>query len=135
MTELLSGRCLCGAVRYRCGPPLYPPTLCHCESCRRASGAHAVAWFTVAEGSFSYVAAAPREFVSSPGVRRAFCAACGTPLTYRHAQRAPEVDVTLCSLEAPESLAPADHTWMQDALHWDHPADGLPQYGATRRTG
>jgi hypothetical protein len=26
----LGGHCYCGAVRYRCGAPLYPATLCHC---------------------------------------------------------------------------------------------------------
>jgi hypothetical protein len=133
VAEVLSGRCLCGAIRYQCGPPLSPPTLCHCESCRRASGAHAVGWLTVQAAHFSYSAGAPREFASTPAVRRSFCAACGTPLTYRHARRAGEVDVTLCSLETAVQLAPVDHVWMQDALAWDRPADGLLQHRASRR--
>ena len=132
MTEMLAGRCLCGAIRYQCGPPLYPPTLCHCESCRRAAGAHAVGWLTVRSTELQYTAAAPREFASSPGVHRAFCDRCGTPLTYRNARRPGEIDVTVCSLEQPERVAPADHIWMQDAPSWDRPADGLPQYSAGR---
>jgi hypothetical protein len=133
VAEPLTGRCLCGAIRYQCGPPLYPPTLCHCESCRRAAGAHAVGWITVAAASLSFGATAPREYASSPEVRRSFCPACGTPLSYRHARRAGEIDVTLCSLDLPAPFAPVDHIWMRDALPWDRPADGLPQYGATRR--
>ncbi|HLB96956.1 MAG TPA: GFA family protein, partial [Acetobacteraceae bacterium] len=68
MSEILTGRCLCGAIRYRCGPLLYPPTLCHCESCRRASGAHAVAWLTIRTVDLAFTGAAACEFASSPGV-------------------------------------------------------------------
>ena len=133
MTETLAGRCLCGAIHYQCGAPLYPPTLCHCESCRRAAGAHAVGWITVSAASLKFSAGVPREYVSSPEVHREFCAACGTPLTYRHERRAGEVDITLCSLDSPARFAPADHIWMGDALAWDRPGDGLPQHQATRR--
>jgi hypothetical protein len=130
--QSLTGRCLCGAVRYRCGAPLYPATLCHCESCRRAAGAHAVAWLTVRSGGLVYTAAAPVEFRSSPGVHRSFCGHCGTPLTYRRQERAGEIDVTLASLDRPDAVAPVDHIWMEDALPWDRPGDGLPQYPTTR---
>jgi hypothetical protein len=129
MTETpLTGRCLCGAVRYRAGAPLYPPTLCHCESCRRAAGAHVVAWLTVRADSFAYTATAPLRYASSPGVLREFCGRCGTPLTYRAARRADEVDIGLATLDAAARFAPADHIWMEDALPWDRPGDGLPQY-------
>jgi hypothetical protein len=133
MEQLLTGRCFCKAVRYRCGPLLYPPTLCHCESCRRVAGAHAVGWLTVRRGDLTWVGPAPREFESTPGVHRAFCAQCGTPLTYRNATRPEEIDVTICSLEQPERAAPVDHIWMQDAPPWDRPADGLPQHAASRK--
>jgi len=128
----LTGRCLCGAIHYQSGSPLYPLTLCHCESCRRASAAHAVGWFTVKSGELAFSGGPPTEFESSPGVRRAFCGRCGTPLTYRNTQRPGEIDVTICSLDDPERAPPADHTWMQDASSWDLPQDGLPQYPAGR---
>lgn len=125
---MLTGRCLCGAVRYRAGAMLYPPTFCHCESCRRAAGAHLVAWLTVRVDTFEYTAAAPVGYPSSAGVRREFCGRCGTPLTYRSSQRAAEVDIGVATLDAPGAAVPADHIWMEDALPWDRPADGLPQH-------
>ena len=130
-----TGRCLCGAIRYRCGPLLYPPTLCHCESCRRAAGAHVVGWLTVSHAQFVCEPAAPQEYESSPGVWRGFCSHCGTPLTYRNAKRAGELDVTICSLDEPGQVVPTDHIWMQDAPGWDRPQDGLPQYPAGRGRG
>ena len=39
--EPFAGGCLCGTVRYQAHSLLYPATLCHCTSCRRAAGAHA----------------------------------------------------------------------------------------------
>lgn len=129
---MLAGRCLCGTIRYQCGPLLCPPTLCHCESCRRASGAHAVGWLTVKFRDLTYAGALPREFESSPGVHRSFCGRCGTPLTYRSSRRPEEIDVTICSLDEPDKVIPADHLWMQDAPPWDRPADGLPQHSGGR---
>jgi hypothetical protein len=133
MEQSLQGRCLCKAVRYTCGPLLYPPTLCHCESCRRAAGAHAVGWLTVRRNDLRWAGAAAQEFESSPGVHRAFCGRCGTPLTYRTAARPAEIDVTIGSLEQPERAAPVDHIWMQDAPPWDRPGDGLPRHDAGRK--
>jgi hypothetical protein len=124
----LTGRCLCGAVRYRCGPRLYPPTLCHCESCRRAAGAHVVGWITVRESSAAFTAGEPQRFASSRGVERTFCGTCGTPLTYRSERRAGELDFTIGSLDSPGAAVPVDHIWMMDAPPWDRPDDGLPQY-------
>jgi hypothetical protein len=130
--EILTGRCLCGAIQYRCGPMLYPPTLCHCESCRRASGAHAVGWLTVKAADLVYTGARPREYASSPGVLRTFCGQCGTPLTYSSVGRPMEVDITISTLDQPSLAAPDSHIWMQDAVSWDVPADGLPCYSRTR---
>jgi hypothetical protein len=133
MTEIrLTGRCFCGAVRYRCAAPLYPATVCHCESCRRVAGSHAVAWLTVSAGSFVHLAADPAQFSSSLHVHRSFCRDCGTPLTYRHAARSGEIDVMLATLDRAAEFAPVDHIWMEDALPWDRPRDGLPQYPKTR---
>ena len=132
MSAATTGRCLCGEIRYECGPPLYPPTLCHCESCRRASGAHALGWLTVATGDLRYTRGRPVEFESSPGRHRAFCGRCGSPLTYRSEARSGEVDVTLGTLDDPGRMGPVDHLWMEDAPGWDQPGDGLPRYPRTR---
>jgi hypothetical protein len=132
--KLLTGHCFCGAVRYQCGTPLYPPTLCHCESCRRAAGAHAVAWLTVRSESLVLLMGRPLEYCSSTGVFRSFCGHCGTPLTYRRDGRPGEIDITVASLDQPSSITPVDHIWMEDALPWDRPGDGLPQYPTTRQS-
>lgn len=132
-TRVLTGGCLCGAVRYECAPPVPAATLCHCTSCRRGSGAHAVAWMTVKRSQLRLLAAEPAEFASSAQVRRGFCPRCGTSLTYSHGSSSDTVDVTVASLDEPGRVAPVDHTWMSDAVAWDRPADGLAQHPRTRQ--
>jgi hypothetical protein len=128
----LRGRCLCGAVHYESGPPVSRAAFCHCESCRRASGAHIVAWTTVRRDGYTITRGMPREFGSSPPVRRTFCGDCGTPLTYSHTEAPDTVDVTIATVDDPGAIAPIDHLWMEDAVAWDRPCDGLPQYRTTR---
>jgi len=63
---------------------------------------------------------------------RSFCQECGTALTYWNEEWPDDIDVTIGSLDAPDALPPADHTWMSDAVPWDKPADGLPQFRRSR---
>ena len=126
--RILHGGCLCRAVRYECSGPIESVALCHCESCRRSCGAHVVAWFTVRTDGFRLSHGTAREFASSPPVRRTFCAQCGSPLTYRHRDRADCIDVTVATLEDPSALAPQYHVWVADALRWERSCDELPRY-------
>jgi len=130
--DILTGRCLCGSVRYQTAGPVSPPAFCHCESCRRAAGAHVVAWMTVDRQRLRWSGNEPRWHASSPGVVRGFCATCGTPLTYRHDSYGERIDVTIATLDDPARCAPVDHIWMADAVAWDRPTDGLPQYPGLR---
>lgn len=130
----LTGSCLCGSVRYESAAPVSEATFCHCRSCRRTTGANAVPWTTVALAGFRWTGSLPpAQFTSSPGVTRSFCPHCGTPLAYFNDSSPTTLDLTLGSLDDAEQVAPADHTWMDDALRWDRPADGLPAHRRTRR--
>jgi hypothetical protein len=131
MTDVFTGRCLCGAVSYQCGAPVMPPCFCHCESCRRASGSHVVAWATVARETF-LISGSLRTYASSPPVLRQFCEQCGTPMTYWNEGSPETIDITIATLDTPEALEPVDHIWMEDAVSWDEPNDGRPQYGRSR---
>jgi hypothetical protein len=127
-----TGRCFCGAVAFSAGPRLCDPTSCHCTSCRRASGAHALGWVTVAAAQFEFVQGQPRTYHSSREVTRTFCGTCGSPLTYQHCRRSEVIDITIGVLDSPGDFAPIDHIWMEDAIGWDRPGDGLPQWPQRR---
>ena len=131
----LTGGCFCGAVRYQVDGEISNRTTCHCRTCRRVSGAPAVSWFTVGIGAFQLLSGLPAELHSSAQVTRTFCAACGTALTYRSDDAPQEVDVTICSLDQPEAMAPDDHTQASYRLPWNVICDGLPQYARSRAEG
>jgi len=122
-----SGGCLCGAVRYEVSGAARHLCYCHCESCRRASGAAAVPWGTFDRHSFRVTRGTLAEFRSSEPVRRGYCPGCGSCLTYRHATRPAEIDVTLATLDEAAQLAPQMHVWVADKLPWARIDDGLPQ--------
>jgi hypothetical protein len=122
------GRCLCRSVRYEAHGAWRNLCHCHCESCRRAAGAPFVSWGTIDRDKFAVVHGALSIVRSSQDVERGFCGACGTTLTYAHARRDREIDVTLASLEDPSLVTPQAHIWVRDKLPWIEITDGLPQY-------
>jgi len=130
---ILTGGCLCGDIRYRARRPISEGALCHCASCRRASGAPAVAWFTVRTEDLEFDRGAPVEYRSSEHVIRQFCGRCGTPLTYLHEQHPEYVDITTATLDDPESMPPGDHIWTSHRLRWMETLDQLPDYPRTRK--
>jgi hypothetical protein len=129
---MLKGGCLCGHVRYEVQGTPFHSTICHCVDCRRCAAAPFVAWFSVKRADFRVVHGKPRPFASSPPVVRTFCADCGTPLTYRHDGFPDEIDVSTCSLDLPDQVPPADHTWTSQKLPWIVIPDSMPQHARSR---
>ncbi len=119
------GSCRCGRVRYAIGTPIAPATMCHCRSCQKIAGAHAVAWLTVPLETWEILCGSTNAFRSAEHVERQFCSQCGSPLTYWSASSPVTIDITVATLDHPDEYPPEDHIWMEDALSWDHPNDGL----------
>lgn len=132
---MLSGGCCCGAIRYETAGRVFHATLCHCPTCRRCAGAPAVAWFSVPLTEFAIISGSLAHYRSSLHVERGFCAECGTQLTYQHDGFPHEIDITLCSLDDPESTRPDDHTYVHYRLSWMVSGDGLPQFPRSRAEG
>lgn len=127
MTPPFTGRCLCGAVTYRCTAlPLWQ-LHCHCESCRRATASPFTSFLGVADGSWEWTGATPATFASSPGVRRDFCARCGSQMAYRSDRFPGECHFHAATLDRPQDYAPTGHVHSAEALPWVHLADGLPR--------
>jgi hypothetical protein len=61
-----------------------------------------------------------------------FCGTCGTPLVFEHRAFPEELDITLCSLDEPESIPPRDHTYLRSRLSWIDRMDGLGRYAEAR---
>lgn len=124
----IEGGCLCGAVRYRATAPPVSRSICHCRTCRRASGAPSVAWSSFHMDSFAFVAGTPLWYQSSPDVVRSFCGNCGTPLTYRHVEDMETLDVTTATLDRPEQFPPTKEIWIEHKLPWQRLHEATRHY-------
>lgn len=126
--DTTSGGCFCGALRFSVSGPVRSCCFCHCESCRRASGGVYVAWATFDKLSFTVTDGELELRESSPEATRGRCAACGTSLTYEHAERPNDVDISLAGFDDPGRFSPTSHIWIEDKLPWVVLSDGLPQH-------
>lgn len=131
---MLAGGCFCGQVRYEASGTPFHETSCHCTICRRTTGAAFVTWFSVRRSEFRFTRGEPRRFESTANGTRSFCARCGTQLTFE-LEGLDEIDITTCSLDAPEAAPPQDHTYTGTRLGWIKLADQLPQYRESRSKG
>jgi len=131
----MEGGCFCGAVRYAIQGAIARTTNCHCLHCRKTSGAPFLTWITVDSDRFRIVSGSPARYASRPGVVRQCCGSCGTQITWQETSGADTIDVTACSLDSVEGIAPQDHLWCDRMVPWLKLADGLPRYGLKRPEG
>jgi len=134
--RLVRGGCRCGAVRFAATGEPNKVAYCHCDSCRKATGAPVSVNVMFEARQFRFTAGAPRSYESSPGVQRAFCERCGTPLTWSgiwHERRF--VFCYVGTLDDPASFEPDRHAFCDHRLAWFDVADHLPRYPATSPDG
>ncbi|HEY2397313.1 MAG TPA: GFA family protein [Rudaea sp.] len=117
--DIHEGGCLCGAIRYRVTAAPTALVVCHCRSCRKASGAPSLAWAIFQAADFGFTSGKPATFASSSGVERGFCARCGTTLTYAGADRPDVADVTTATLDNPDAFAPTKEIWLEEKIGWE----------------
>lgn len=132
-----TGRCLCGAVRFRAtGAPKWVAH-CHCESCRRQTGSPFTTYAGYRTPTVAFEGTPLSRYPSSPGVTRSFCPRCGTPMSFVGERWPDEVHLFLATFDDPNALSPKAHVNTAEQLSWIHLADGLPRYeriGGTPKT-
>lgn len=116
--DLHQGGCQCGAVRFAAsGAPKFV-AICHCTSCRKATGGAFSTWIGFAGGKVSWPKGEPAYYASSKGVRRGFCARCGTPLTYASERWPGETHFLIGAMDRPEAYTPTGEVFSAEALPW-----------------
>lgn len=123
---MAEGGCLCGAVRYRVTGEAVARTLCHCVSCRRATGGPSVGWAVFEKGDFTLLRGEVREYSSSPGIYWGSCAACGSLVAYRRDSRPGHRDITTATLDDPDRFPPTVEIWVGEKIGWETLDPALP---------
>lgn len=91
--------------------------------CQKAFGGHYGPLVT-AKG-LVWTRGEPKRFRSSNKIRRGFCAACGTPLTYEP-DGYPHVEVALGAFDCPAEIRPEIQVGVESRMPWFHELAGLP---------
>jgi hypothetical protein len=126
MADIHEGGCLCGAVRYRVRGEAIARTLCHCVSCRRATGGVSVAWAVFPAGDVAVIKGEISEYSSSPGIYWGFCRDCGSLVAYRRDSRPDHRDVTTATLDDPDAFPPTVEIWTGEKIGWETLDPELP---------
>jgi hypothetical protein len=126
----VSGRCLCGAVRYEVHGALRDVLLCHCVECRRWSG-HIFAATSARREHLVLLESGGLRWMVSPEseseARRGFCGECGSSLFWDAPAR-DTVSIAAGTLDEPTGLGLLGHVYVgQAGDYYELPEDGLPR--------
>ena len=127
---MASGTCLCGTFRVTVTGSFGDVRYCHCGKCRRGNGSAFSANARVQKSQFSLTG--PRnevtEFEHKPGLFKAFCSKCGSPLYARSAHDPNDIRVRLGGFEGELDVLITGHVWTSSKAPWYVIEDSLPCY-------
>jgi hypothetical protein len=119
MNNQVEGGCLCGAVRFvATGKPI-GVAWCHCQSCRKHSGAPVSVFVAFRHGAYTVTEGEITKFNSSPGRWRGFCARCGSTLTCE-GEGSPETHFHVGTIDEAAQFEPTRHIFPDERLPWLH---------------
>lgn len=122
------GQCHCGAILYSMPTAVEHHALCHCQDCRRHSGAPMVGWALVGRDMLK-MSGTPKIYASSAHGRRHFCGACGTGLFYTNEAAFPgHIDVQTATLDDPDLIPPGAQIQIAERIGWMAKLDELTTF-------
>ena len=122
---MLTGSCLCGAIRFHADAPLLFLAHCHCRWCRRAHGAGFVTWTGVAAERV-HLDGALTWYRSSARSERGFCGRCGSTLFFRSSAAPGELHIAAANVDTGLDRAPSAHIFVEQKAPWITLPDDLP---------
>jgi hypothetical protein len=127
----LTGRCLCGGVRYEVTEPLVSASYCHCKRCQRRTGSAASVSARVVPGSLRLTGG--EELLASwdppDGFKKVFCSGCGGALWAQSPDDPAIVSVRLGTFDSDPGIRPSYRQFVAYAASWEPiPEDGLPRH-------
>lgn len=127
MSRTWTGRCECGAIRYRVTEKMTPVVACHCGQCLRT------------HGNFAAYSSARREnveiegeanlswYVSSDFARRGFCRTCGASLFWERLGSG-VLGIAAGTLDKPTGLKMVAHIFVDDRSDYYEIVDDLERF-------
>jgi hypothetical protein len=136
MQDLVTGGCLCGAVRYAVDGAVGAAGYCHCADCRRTSGSAFGVSVRVDAARFRILHGSPKGFSktgdSGRMVTRYFCPECGSPLYTVPPAHLGIYFIKGGSLDDPSVVRPDRQSWVRSRVTWAAIAPDLASFDRSR---
>lgn len=132
MSELYTGGCACGAIRYEMsGEPIFSND-CQCRDCQHRSGTGHGSYLSFQRAGLRHLQGETSHWdvaADNGNIKtHAFCPVCGSPV-YLTFSYAPEVfTVHAASLDDPARYKPQAVTYGVRGYAWDHVDPALPKF-------
>jgi len=132
---MVTGSCLCGAIRYEIAGRISPIALCHCSKCRKANGSAFHAGSLCRKTKFRWIAGADAvtRYRMASGYSTSFCGRCGGPVPM-HQDGGEYVVLPTGALDQDPGGRPICHIFVGSKSAWFEITDTLPQYPEHRVT-
>ena len=125
---MLSGRCECGAVRYRVADEFLYAANCHCSRCRAATGSAFKAFAGIEREKLELTDGADNLLiVGEPTLNDTRCGTCGS-LLFSVVREGAYVHVAMGSLVDEPGIRPTEHIFVGSKAPWYEITDDLPQH-------
>ena len=131
---VLTGGCQCGASRFALKAAPVKVSICHCRMCQKASGAPFASFADIEKGDFTWTKGKPASFRSSSIAERDFCAACGTPLSFRRID-GPRIEIMTGTFDKPDRVIPIRQYGTESRLGWVVGISNLPSQTTMQNYG
>ena len=126
MGVLLRGGCACDAVRFEIAD-VFDAGYCHCNRCRKHSGAPVFAFVHVPRVAFTLLSG---ELVAEPWERLGhgvICSSCRGSVYFEMTDR-DLLSIAIGRLDEPARVRPTFHQCVSSKLPWLEINDGLPRF-------
>jgi len=131
MSEIRTGSCLCGRVKFTVKGAMRDVVGCHCHQCRKQSGHFYATTSANDEDLEVHGIEALKWYQSSEKARRGFCSECGSALFWKYDGEA-ATSILAGGIDAPTGLKLTSHIFVADKGDYYEVGDGLPQFQKSR---
>ena len=129
-SNIKTGGCQCGGVRYTADVTDAAAYLCHCKMCQKATGGFAATFVFIRADAVEW-AGEPDWYASSPIAKRPYCRGCGTSLGFRFNEGSENMDLSVASFDDPSRFTPKWHFGAESIQRPWLNTDGLPEHKST----
>jgi hypothetical protein len=131
---VLTGGCQCGAIRFALTAVPVKVSVCHCRMCQKAVAAPFASFADIERADFTWTKGKPAAFKSSSIAERDFCAACGTPLSFRRID-GPRIEILTGAFDRPDRVIPTRQYRTESRLGWVVGISNLPSQTTMQNYG